>query len=473
MTPSQAAGHHPGAADSSLVISEYLARTRFEDLPADLVRQAKASILDTLACSLLGSGNAELQPIRDYVMRSGGAGPCTLLGTGMGRAGAEGAVLHNCAGVHQFDFDDTFDLAPCHPGSASVLPSLALAEMAGPVSGKEWITAVALANELTCRLSLSIRGKVHDYPWFRAPIVGIFGATAAASRILGCDAGQHLQALGLTLPMVGGTFASLEHPGSDVRSVRDGIAYRNGVVAAQLARHGLRGDQQVFDGPFGFFHAFFHGEYAPQALTQDLGRVHHAARVSLKPWPSIRHVHTALTAVHDILHQHALAEGDIARVLLRVGATTRQRCGPVARGGLPGTRMDLLGNLPFAVANMISHGDMPLDVYRDNARADKVIDVLERKVAWEFDDGATGTRTFERSHVEITTVAGAVHVAECADALGHPDNPMSTQQRHEKFARCARSAFHPIDDARIGRAIARIEELENVPDISDIARLLA
>jgi len=459
--------------DSSAYIAEFLATTRYEQLPASVVQSTKAAILDTLGCALVGAGNREIVPFDAYV-RSDVSGPgSTLLGSGGKRAIPEHAVLRNCAAMHQFDFDDTFDIAPCHPSSGSVISSLAVAESLGGVSGREWIAAVALANELTCRLSLAIRGKVHDYPWFRAPIVGIFGATAAAARIMGCTAAEHLQALGLTLPTVGGTFASLQHPGSDVRSVRDGIAYRNGVLAAQLAKNGLRGDQQVFDGPMGFFNVYFLGKYERSVLIEALGEKYHAQDVSLKPWPSIRHVHTALTAVHEIISRTGLRCSDIAKVRVHVGEITRQRCVPVARGGLPGSRMDLLANLPFAVANMITHGNMPLEAYRDNALADKVIDAMEQKVEWVFDARMTVRGTFEPSCVEILAVDGQVHTSECQVARGHPGNPMSDAQRHEKFAACARLAPSLLDDERIRATIALVDNLDNVNNVTEVSRLLA
>jgi len=459
--------------DSSIRFAEFLAVTEFDQLPAVVVKHTKAAILDALGCVLLGAGNSEIAPFDEYT-RCGTFGPSsTLLGSGGKRAIPEHAVLRNCAAMHQFDFDDTFDLAPCHPSSASVISSLAVAESLGGVTGREWIVAVALSNELTCRLSLAIRGKVHDYPWFRAPVVGIFGATAAAARILGCHAGQHLQALGLTLPAVGGTFASLQHPGSDVRSVRDGIAYRNGVLAAQLAKNGLRGDQQVFDGPMGFFQTYFLGQYERDVLTKALGEKYHAADVSLKPWPSIRHVHTALTALDDLMCLTGLRGSDIAKVRVRVGEITRQRCFPVKRGGLPGSRMDLLANLPFAIANMVTHGSMPLDVYRYNTLADKVIDTLEQKVEWLFDPRQTGSGTFERSAVEIVAINGSVHAAECDVARGHPANPMTDTQRHEKFTACARLAPSPLNDVRIRAVIGFIENLDNVTDVSEVSKLLA
>ena len=112
---------------------------------------------------------------------------------------------------------------------------------------------MALGNDLVCRVALAIHGGLIDYPWFRAPVVGLFGTTAASAKLLGASAEQHQEALGLTLPLISCTRASLHHGGSSVRSIRDGLIYRNGVLAAELAMRGVLGDKAVFEGPFGFY----------------------------------------------------------------------------------------------------------------------------------------------------------------------------------------------------------------------------
>lgn len=460
---------HPDAAEA---IADHLARTNFADLPASTVSATKASILDTLGCALAGTGCEEIAKIGGLTDAWAGKGLCTVIGRNA-KASPEAAVLHNAATVHQYDFDDIHDRAPCHPGSTSVMPALAMAEVRNNAGGKDLITAVALGNDLTCRTSLGITGKVHDYPWFRAPVVGLFGATAAAAHVMGANREQHLNALGLALPMVGGTFASLEHPGSNVRSLRDGLAYRNAVLAADLAMRGICGDREVFEGPYGFFHAFFKGDYDRELFIGKLGTKYETDVVSLKPWPSIRHLHTTLTATLDLMRKHDLAFDDIARIEAHVGKTNRGRCAVMKTGALPALRMDLLGNLPFAVANAILHRDVPLAVYRDPARVDEVITKAQPKVSWEFDDELTGPYTFERGRVFITTVRGETLKGECDAALGHPDNPMSEKQRHAKFELCAAAAARPPSAARVREIIDTVERLEHLADIRKLTELLA
>jgi 2-methylcitrate dehydratase PrpD len=458
--------------DSADAVAAYLASTRYEALPKSVVDAAKAGILDIIGCILAGTGCDEVAKIGEMVDAWAGKPLCTLIGRGR-KASPEGAVLYNASATHQFDFDDVHDRAPCHPSSTSAMPALAMAEVRGGVSGKAYIAAVAVGSDITSRVSAAIRGNVHDYPWFRAPVVGLFGATAAAAHVLGASREQHLNALGLALPMVGGTFASLQHPGSNVRSIRDGLAYRNSVVAADLAMRGVCGDREVFDGPFGFFHAFFGGQYDRDTFVAGLGREYETDKVSLKPWPSIRHLHTTLTAVLDIMQQRDLRFADVKKVEVVVGKTNRNRCGPVELGSIPALRMDLLGNLPFAVANAILHRDVRLAVYREPALADKVVREALPKVSWRYDAAMDGPLTFERGLVYITTASGEQIKGECRHALGHPENPMSEERRHAKFRLCAEAAARPPAPARVQEIIEAVERLETLPDVAALASLIA
>jgi 2-methylcitrate dehydratase PrpD len=461
------------APDASERLAAYIAATRFEDLPAPVVTAVKHGILDTLGCVLAGTGCADVERIRGVAQAWDERGTCTVLGTGGMKAAPMTAVLVNGSAIHQYDFDDTHDLGPCHPSSTSVIPAIAVAESLGGASGRDLIRAVAHGNEVTSRASLAVHGTVHDYPWFRAPVCGLFGATVAAACMRGATAAQLVEAFGLTLPMVGGTFASLAHHGSSVRSIRDGLMYRNGLLAAELAMAGVRGDRQVFEGPFGFFQAYFGGHYDPEVFAGALGERHESARVSLKPWPSIRHLHATLTAVIETMQHHRLAFDDIAFVDVSVGRINADRCRHLPARGADDDHIDLLHNLHFAVANAILHGELPLAVYRETARAQRVIDLGMPKVRSHRDPRQDGAWTFEPGHVAITTVAGVVHEGSCRIALGNPDHPMSDAQRHAKFAACARHAARPLDEARIARIVELVEGLERLERLAPLLEAMA
>ena len=471
-TGGTAAGANEHALDAAESIAAHLARTRFTDLPLRTVEATKASILDTLACVLAGTACEDVVAIRKLTAKWGGHPSSTVIGQAGLKVPPASAVLANGAAIHQFDFDDTHDRAVMHPSSASLVPALAVAEEIGGVPGREIITAVALANDISSRIGLATRGRMWDHPWFRAPVIGLFGATAASAKIMGASAVQHLHALGLTLPQVSGTWASLHHKGSSVRSIRDGLAYRNGVLAAELALQGIRGDGEVFDGPYGFYRAFFRGEYDRRELLDDLGARYETERVSLKPWPCIRHLHTTLTAVLEVIHAQRLAFDDIAAVTLNVGQVNLDRCRPVALGCIPANHIDLAGNMHFAVAAAILHRGIPLSLYHDAKLADQVVLTAMPKVRWQYDASLDG-HTFEPARIEIAVRSGQRFAAGCSVALGHPDHPMTLEQRVGKFMDCASAAAVPLPRDRALQIVDIVTRLDDCANIEALMRLLA
>lgn len=462
----------PNGPDAVEPLCDHLAGCRYEDLPATVVAAVKRSILDTLGCIFAGTACTDVVRM-DHMVRGWAERPvATVLGSDGLKVSPASAVLLNGAAIHQYDFDDTHDRATCHPTSTSLVPALAAAEARGTASGRDLLRAVALGNEITSRVSGAIRGGAHDYPWFRAPVVGVFGATVAAATMLGADRRQLVEALGLALPMIGGTFASMLHPGSSVRSIRDGIAYRNGLLAAELAISGIRGDRFPLEGPLGFYRSYFAGEYDRTWLVGELGVRFEAERVSLKPWPSARHLHGPLTAVLDAVAHHRLSFDSIATVDVAVGRVNQARCRPVALRHDVDTHIDLLGNLPFAIANAILNGTLPLQVYRDAAQAQRVVNLALPKVRWHRDDRQDGPWTFEPGRVTLTTTDGRRIDAHAPVALGHPERPMSDARRSDKFLDCVANAASPKLRERAARIVDTVERLDTLERLDGLFALV-
>ena len=469
-TPANESEGQTNATDAAEPIAAHLARISYADLPAAVVSAVKISILDTLGCIIAGTSSADVTTIASMVLGWGGAPICTMIGSGGVKLPPISAAFVNGAAIHQHDFDDVHDAVTCHPTASTLVPALAAAEEQNGATGRDLILAVALGSDLTCRVSRAIVGA-HGHPWYRAPVVGMFGATAAAAKVFGATPDQYLQAFGLALPQIGGTYASLHHTGSSVRSIRDGLAYRNGLLSAQMAMRGIKGDPEVFEGKYGFYNAYYKGAYDRNRLLGDLGQDFESSRVSLKPWPSARHLHTTMTAVLDIMTKQSLSFKDVAEVTFDVGRFNMGRCDPVT-SELQHNHIDLLGNLPYSVAATIRHGDVPIAASLDERVIDDVVKVALPRVKWRYNPEQDGEWRFEPGRVELRTVDGQIHRAVCKTALGHPDNPMSEGQRHEKFARCVGIAARPLSEAQARRIVELVGKLEQCDQISQFTELI-
>jgi 2-methylcitrate dehydratase PrpD len=452
--------------DAVYEISEHLAALRFEDLPAATVTATKRSIIDTLGVLLAGSGTATIGKIVEVARGWGGTPQSSVWGFDL-RLPEYLATWVNASMVHQYDFDDTHDRAVCHPTSGSLTAALAVAEAEGGVDGRTLIAAVAAGNDLTCRIAGAVDGTLWDFPWVRAPVVGIFGAAAAAGVVLGLDADGMHRALGLALPQAGGTLESVTGTGSAVRSIRDGLAYKDAVLAARLAAGGVRGDDRVFDGPYGLFAAFFGGRYRRAELVEGLGRRLAGDEVSIKPWPSCRHTHATLTALLSGLEK-APAGTDVEEVLIHVGTGNLRLCEGKA---WPSTHIDALCHLPYVVSVALVHGAVPIDAFADAALGDPAVRGAADRVRWELDPRQDVHGTIEPGRVHLRFADGT-EITEYADrALGHPENPMSAAQTKAKWHECLAHAACPPSPEASRALLAALYDLEVIPDVAHLRKL--
>ena len=184
----------------SLAIAERICAIGFADLPAQTVEITKRSLLDALGVSLAASGIGEGCEAFAQLAASAGAGvpESTVLGYGL-RVAAPMAALANGAMAHALDYEDAFDGAPLHPNASLVAALLAEAEAIGGVSGRDFLAAMAVGCDFTCRLGLSLKTDPASLGWYPPPILGAFGATVAVARLHRLGPQQMLDALSLTL----------------------------------------------------------------------------------------------------------------------------------------------------------------------------------------------------------------------------------------------------------------------------------
>jgi hypothetical protein len=155
------------------MLAENIVNTTYEDLPQKVIEKTKRHILDILGVMLPPSRFEKGCKILEEIAREGGGREeSTLIGFG-GKVPSWMAAFVNGSLCHPMDYDDTIDEFPNHPSSHAFPAAFAIAEKVGNVTGKEFLTAVALAVDLTVRLSAAPTGRVgEDYPWFSVPIFG-------------------------------------------------------------------------------------------------------------------------------------------------------------------------------------------------------------------------------------------------------------------------------------------------------------
>ncbi len=452
-------------ADPARALAEHVHRTRFTDLPAATVEATKRDIADTFGCMLGGSGAPGIPALRKLAERWGGATESTVLLHGE-RLPAPEAALINAAMGHALDFDDTLDHGgSIHPGVSVLAASLAVAEMRGTTPGRDLLLAVALGLDVSCRIAIA---ATVDRGWHRTGAIGVFGAAAAAGKLIGLTADQMEHALGIALSFASGSRQCILD-GALTKRLQAGQAARDGTIAALLAAEDFTGTQGTLAGRFGFFELYQPGGYDLAPLTEALGSAFRGDGLSLKPYPCGRPLHAALDAALAIRDELGITQvADIAEITAALGpATYRDQFegGPAKQR--PSHIVEAQFSLPFLVGLALLHGRVGIaEVAAVDAPAPLALAALMRGTSVDGKPRDWATLT-------VRTRDGRSATRETTAPLGAPDRPLTEAQRAAKFADCAANAARPPEAALVDRTLHRLGTLETLPDAAELVRSLS
>jgi len=230
----------------------FVAGLLYEDLPPEVVDRAKGVTLQALSSALVAHDMPASRQALALMQEeeAGGAGAATVLCHGA-RLTKAGAAFVNAETIFAGGKWDTFRMLT-HPGTAILPAALVAAEVAGS-SGREFLTAIAAGYEVMERMAAEFIPTVMSRGFHAGPVFGIFGAAVAAAKLGGLDAAQVHGAIAQCVNLASGNLEGIRSGG---RSLREGGAVRNALLAVALARHGTPGGETVLEGEAGFYHSY-------------------------------------------------------------------------------------------------------------------------------------------------------------------------------------------------------------------------
>ena len=292
--------------DAAWPLAQHVCRAGYADLPASTVESARRDILDTFGCMLGGSGSPGIDELFAVISRWGGLPESRVLLRGI-RLPAPQAALLNASMGHALDFDDTLDTGgSIHPGVSVLGAVLAVCDSLEGVTGQDVLLAVALGLDISCRIALA---STLDRGWHRTAAMGVFGATAAAGKLIGLTPEQMLAAFGIAYSHAAGNRQCILD-GALTKRMQAGQAASAGVFSAVLAQTGFTGAHNIFNGRFGFLELYQPNGYDASVLLRDLGTAFRGEALSYKPYPCGRPLHAAIDAALAARAQLAIDRPD-------------------------------------------------------------------------------------------------------------------------------------------------------------------
>lgn len=442
---------------------------KFEDLPIEVTEKAKLCLLDSLGCGLPGRRTQLARVIVDQVKEMGGARQATLLGERT-RVPCAQAAFANSVMINALDYDETFENHG-HPGSSLIPAALSVGERL-KVPGRKLIEAIVAGYEVSTRVGNAIQPSLErmNEVWF-CGTWHAFGAVVAAGKLLSLDKLQMANAFGIagaTSPVpTGGPGGWGPRPQT---WVKEPVAWpaRDGVLAAQLAKRGFKGNRTILDGETGFWRMAGSDRCNFEAMVEDLGRVYKIMEISFKPYPSCRWTHSTLDAVKEIAQNNRLVPEEISQILVR---TFPQHVTDLLDYE-PATLVDAEMSTPYTIAMILSGIRPGPEWFEDRILRDPEVLNLAKKVKIQIDDGAT--QIFHKEHkmvttLQISTIDGRKLVSRKEYAKGDPKDPMTRKELLEKFQTLGRQT---LTVAKVKKLADAIEAVQSLRDISRLTSYL-
>jgi 2-methylcitrate dehydratase PrpD len=431
--------------------------------PPPAARAAAAgAFLDTIGVTLAGASEPAARIVQQ-VISGGGSGPCRVLGASI-CASATNAALANGTAAHAHDYDDMCFVSLAHPSAPLAAAALAAAEIAH-ASGPALLDAYIVGFEIEGRLGRAMNPRHYQRGWHCTSTLGTIGAAAAASRLLGVDATRADHALAIAASEASGL---KENFGSMVKPLHAGLAARNGVLAAELARAGMTASLSAIDGPQGMLAAMDSASLTLDTVIGDLGSRWEIldTGITVKLYPSCAATHPSLDALLDLRRRERFTATDVASVEIGVDPVTPT----VLLYEQPANALEAKFSMPFCAAAAIVDGHVGLDTFDDARVRDPQIRAMRSRVVMRIDPTLNAAAPpLTQARVTVRLADGRELTAVADGARGYPAKPASGDELDAKFLSCAARA---MPESRAREALAALRGLESARDVHELLQRL-
>ena len=444
-------------------LAAFVVRARYEDLSKEARQELKIRVLDALGCAIGALDGPPINMIREQIEDFGGKPLITLIGGG--KTAPDRAAFYNSALVRYLDYNDSYITKgeTCHP-SDNLGAVLAASEYASK-NGQEFLTALAIAYQVQCRLSdvAPVRARGFDHT-----TQGAYAVAAGVSKALGLDQNRTANAAAIS----GTAFNALRVTRTGRLSNWKGLAYPNTVFgathAAFLAMRGITGPLEVFEGNKGFMDAIS-GHFEINWERENLEAVR---RTSVKKFNAEFHSQSALEGILELREAHQIRPEEIERITIDIFAVSYNIIGGGEEGDkhLVRTKEEADHSLPYMVAVALLDGEVTPAQYTPERIAREDVQTLLRKVTVQPDENLSKRFPEEMPcRIEVLLKGGQTFSIEKRDYEGFHTRPLPWEKAVVKFEHLA----SPYTDAEVRQAIiAEVAQLESI-EIHRLTELLA
>lgn len=458
----------------SRIMARRVLSTKYEDLPTEVIHQAKRVLLDAVT-NCLGGCSSDASVMAERMLRKlGGVSESTIIGSGIKLPCAHTAIINGTM-LRYLDFMDTYAV-PASPAPSGAHPCenipgiLAVAESAG-TPAKDVITAIVLAYDLTARFCAAFATlPLHIKGWHHSTF-GQYISPFIAGKLLGLDENQLVNAVGIS-GAHNMTLEIIDAPGEEYNMTKNIVypfASASGIQAALLAREGFTGPEKVIEGAHGFVQTTVDGKCDVMKLTEY--RTGYAVMdIIMKAHPVNILTAGVVDCTLSLVKDNLIRPQDIKQIRVQVSEETEAHTNdPVKRH--PKNKESADHSTPFIVAMAIIEKEFTPSQYSPKWYADSFVNDLIDKVKMQANPEFENYMLLA-AIVEIEMISGAKYKQRVDFPKGTSANPITDAELIEKFRSTVSRPVALMDSNRVDAIVKTIFDLERLGNIGQFMDLL-
>ena len=164
-------------------VSEFIVKTKYEDIPENVIELGKKTLLDGFGLALAGSASTPVRSYGNTLSHSDRARKPSLIGTNL-KVHPRFAALANGISIHADDYDDTG--SALHVAAPILPPAFALCEL-NRRSGKDLMLAFHVGVEVANKIGDAISPRHYHDGFHTTGTFGSFGSAAACAKLRGLN----------------------------------------------------------------------------------------------------------------------------------------------------------------------------------------------------------------------------------------------------------------------------------------------
>lgn len=426
-------------------LAQFVAQTRWEDIPPNVQRQAKLVLMDTVGVILAGSVRPEVRQLRERLSASAGRG-ATVYAHGTPAHDPRTAALLNGIAGRAIELCEGLRLVSGQAGVQTLPGILATAEHIG-CEGREALAALALGYEIAGRIGLGFtpRPLAHQNGQ-----VAMLAAAAAGARVRGLSAREVSLSMRIATTLVLTPSYTNAVAGATALNVAGGMSSYVGALAPDLAVTGFEAQPDAVEEALG---QLVGGGFKSEGLLEGLGTRWHITENYFRMYACCNPVHPALDAVNAVTQTLKPRPEDIERI-----DVATYRFASVMRNPDPHNFFASKYSLPHAAAVLIVKGRAGHTEMDDDAVRDPAISALRQRVHVTEDPAMTAVAPRLRPARVTMTLKDGRSATESRDShRGDFSEPYEESELRDKFRELAGFVLAREGIGAVEKALDRFE----------------